>query len=217
MSRAGFTWQSKIPYSVKPSTSSMNVNIPTNPMPAKNAYRYHVHGIKFPERAADADYHVARQELRSAFDRVVVSSGKKIDAATMDREITRGTQKGFKTCTFGPHRPQIGFVPPNSNKDTGIFVRKPVGFEEADLGGADNAKFNIVASTYRGGMNPTASRLGRDLDGFEKEALIDFGNVLYTESKDTGGANRGGGRAGFRGQKQRLSSARPMVSHLKYI
>ena len=207
MSKAGFSWQHRLtPFSVKPSTQAVNTYIPTNSVPAKNAYRFKVHDLEFPKRTS-SDYHVSRSELGTAYDKVVLLPGENIKADVMYREITRGTQKGFKTCTFGPHRPQMDFVAPNVNKDTGVFKRKPVGFEDGDLGAVSNEKYNIVASTFRGGFQPTATRLGVDLDGPEQSALIDFKSTLYTESKEIGGSSKGGGRAGFDFQKRKTQSA----------
>jgi hypothetical protein len=152
--------------------------------------------IKPKIRGQKLYYITSKETIDSDKNKIVLPNGHSVSKSVLEREITRGTQKGYKTCTFGPHRPLVKELSPNVNKNIGFMEER--GSEEKTQTKVFNEKYNIAGATYHGGWKDTVSNLGRDLNGQGKSALTGYGTYLKTNSKFIGGGGTGGRRAGYR-------------------
>lgn len=204
MSRAGFRYKTSVAFNEGPTVSSVNTFIRTNPVPAKNMYRWK-HGQKaVPKIRGKKEFYItAKETIDSDKNKIVLPEGHSVSRSVLEREITRGTQKGYKTCLSGPHRPLPLELKANVNKETGFMSEK--GSEDKDQTPVSNKKWNIAGSTYHGGWKDVVDNLGRDLNGRDKTSLTGFGTALKTTSKFVGGPGTAGGRAGMRGKVKTAS------------
>ena len=189
--QAGFSYLDKVAYGNQlPREKSVNTFIRTNPVPAINRYRHDQYdNVKRP---SSSFYVTPKETIGKDFDLIVLPSSKSITNVSLEREITRGTQKGYKTCIYGPHRPLNTEIAPNAGKDISPFKEPGQSVEFTKL---DPRLYNIAGATHRGGFKIVADNLGRDLNGRDKTSLTGYGAYLPTSSFYTGG-NKGGHIAG---------------------
>jgi len=201
MSKGGFNYLEGVAFNKGiPKEASVNTYIRTNDVPAKNRYRW-ANGQKAKPalRFEKKEYYIeAKETIDSNFNRIVIPESRSISIPVMEREITRGTQQGYKSCVYGPHRPLIKEMGANVNKSIGFL--KEQGSQKEPPRPVDSKKWNIAGATYHGGNKDVVDHLGRDLNGRHRTALTGFGTYIHTNSKFVGGSGTGGGRAGMRGK-----------------
>lgn len=202
MSRAGFKYQQSFPYSKKMSVKSENMYIPTNPMPAINEYNFRVHDVHISNSGKDKSHVVPRQEFSGAYDRVVLKDFHfGVTKSVLQKAISRGNQQGFKTRLSGPTLPFVTGDPKiTTDTPLGVFERYEKPTSTPKLQAPSIGKYNEIGATYAGGINPVAPDLGETVDAQHKQGLIGYGSQMFTDSKNTGGGNKGGRQFGLSGK-----------------
>jgi hypothetical protein len=192
--QSGFSYKTSVAYNSKvPKLKSVNKHIRTSDVPAINRYKFDQYEGVPKVRFEKKKYYYQNKEMNNSdHATIVLPKSNNISKSVIEREITRGTQKGYKSCLSGPHRPLNVELPPNTGKSIGFMTErnKSVKFNKVTP-----EKYNIAGSTYHGGWKQVVDKLGRDLDGRDRTAMTGFGNVIKTNSKAYG-SNRGGHVAG---------------------